>query len=203
MFKRFGICALAGTVVLLAGGRVHADATSDIKEAGKNFITAFADGDVAKAKKYALTDDKSEKFLDLFADLMKSNKKLVDAAVAKFGDAGNSIANSNLGMARKPQVMQSIDNAKIEVDGDTAIATPENGKPTKMKKDGGKWKVDLTNMSEFDNVDKQGPFFQKLAEANTKSAQEISDGKYQTLDEAKAGVRQNMMAAIRSMMPTR
>jgi hypothetical protein len=203
MFKRFGICALATAALLLTGTRVHADAAGDIKENAKKLTNAITDGDAATAKKYALTDEKSDKLLDMVCELTKSNKKLVDAAVSKFGDAGNQIsAGGNPGM-RKPQVMQSIDNAKVEVDGDTAVATPDSGKPSKWKKDSGKWKVDMTNMTELSNIDKQGVFFQKLSEANQKSAQEISDGKYKTLDEAKAGVRANMMAALQSVIPGR
>ena len=203
MYKRFGICALATAAVLLTGSRLHADATSDIKETGKKFLTAISEGDSATAKKYAVTDVRSEKFLDIFGGVVKSNKKLVDAAVSKFGESGNQItAMGNMGM-RRPQVMQSIDNAMIEVDGDTAVATPEGGKPSKFKKEGGKWKVDLTNMTELNNVEQQAMFFEKITDANNKSAQEISDGKYRTLDEAKAGVRQNMMEAIRSVMPGR
>jgi hypothetical protein len=72
-----------------------------------------------------------------------------------------------------------------------------------MKKDGGKWKIDLTNNDDFAKVDQQSVFMQKLIESYNKSAQEVSDGKYKTLDEAKAGVRANMITAFQSVMPPR
>jgi hypothetical protein len=203
MFKRLGIGVLAVAAVLMAGTKVRADATSDIKDSGRAFLDAMTAGDLPAMNKYSVTDDKSEKFLEVWSEVAKANKKMVDAAVSKFGDDGNQITNSSgMGM-RKPQIIQHFENAKIDVNGDTAVVTPTTGKPVNMKKDGGKWKVDLTNQDQFAKIDQQVVFFHKMAEANAKSAQEISDGKYKTLDEAKAGVRNNMMEAIRSAMPTR
>ena len=203
MFKRFGICALAATTVLLAGSRVRADDAADIRASGKAFVEAFTAGDAAGAKKYAVTDAKSDKFLDIWSEIAKANKALTDAAVAKFGDAGNQVAASGgMGM-QKPQILSHFENAKIDVSGDTAVVTPTTGKPVKMKKDGGRWKIDFTNDASFDRVDQQAAVLTKMAEANNKSAQEISSGKYSTVDEAKVGVRANLIAAIQNAIPRR
>jgi hypothetical protein len=204
MLKRFGRIAVAAaaTLVLFAGTHARADDVSDIKKSGKAFVEAVSAGDADGARKYALTDQDSDKFLDIMAEMSKSRKKLVDAAVAKFGDDGGKIVTGLGTMRGASQIIHDIDNAKIDVEGDTAtVNSSGSGRPVKFKKVGGTWKLDLTALSDFSKINQQAPMMHKISESYDQSAEEITKGKYSTLDEAKAGVRQNMMAAVRGSIP--
>ena len=133
--------ALAAVILAGAAASVRADAKDDIKESGASFANAVNKGDAKEAKKYILPDPDAEKFIDALVPVSAARTKLVDASVAKFGEQGKSI----MGPARGPQTphytAKDFDEAQIDVQGDTAIATAKNGgRPVKFKQEGGTWK---------------------------------------------------------------
>jgi hypothetical protein len=185
-------------LITCAAAYVRADDKDDIKAAGKAFSEAMRNGDVATAKKHVLTNEKSAKFMEVVGDVTKAKKKLTDASVAKFGEDGKSIVNQNPGMVGNTPNDHAFDDADIEVTGDTAVATPKTGrsKPVNFRKAGGEWKLDFTSVASETQIERGLPIMQKMATAMNDTATEISDGKYESVESAKMGLRQKMMAAL-------
>ena len=185
-------------IVICAAPFVRADDKDDIKAAGKAFGDAMRSGDVVAAKKHVLTTEKSEKFLDVLADLTKAKNKLTDASVAKFGEDGKGIVNQGPGMMANSPTDHTFDDADIEVKGDTALVTPKApaAKPVNFKKEGGEWKLDFTAVASDTQMERGLPIMQKMATVMNDTAAEIHDGKYESVDAAKLGLRQKMIAAL-------
>jgi hypothetical protein len=97
--------------------------------------------------------------------------------------------------------MISMDNnfedAEINVTGDTATVTFKNApRPVVFKKDGGAWKIDFSEIAHQDQVERGLPIMEKMTTAMNDTAKDITDGKFATVQEAQAGLRQKMAAAI-------
>jgi hypothetical protein len=198
MFTRWFLAATVSVLALC--GLARADDTADIRAAGKAFADALREGDSGTARKYSYTDDTSSKALDVMTDLTKARKTLIDAAVAKFGDEGKNVVVGGASAARTDAVRGDFDDARIEVHGDTATVSSKDGadkRPAYFKKQGGTWKIDLTKLADFSNVARNASMMHTVAGSYLTSASEIKDGKYKTVDSAKLGVQQNMMAAVR------
>jgi hypothetical protein len=181
-------------VITLATVYAKADDKADIKASGKAFRDAMVAGDAATAKKHLVSDEKSEKFVNTLVELVAARKKLTDAAVAKFGEDGKSIVGQN--RAPGPDMDGKFDDADIEVNGNTAIVTPKTGKPVTFKKDGGDWKIDFSEMAHQDQIERGLPIMGKMATVMKETAGEINDGKYDTVQAAKAGFHQKLAAAM-------
>ncbi|HEY8751691.1 MAG TPA: hypothetical protein VIM11_27170 [Tepidisphaeraceae bacterium] len=198
MFKRS--CLTAAVLALaFSSAPSWADDTSDIRTSGKAFAEALRDGDVLNAKKYAFTDDTSDKALNVMTELTHARKKLIDAAVAKFGDEGKNVVVGGASMARTQEVSTDFDGAKIDVHGDTATVASKDGadkRPAYFKKVSGIWKIDLTKLADFTSVTRNAAVMHAVAGSFLASADEISGGKYKTVAEAKTAVQKNMVAAI-------
>src|SRR5579872_718079 len=114
----------AAVIALLLGAASYsrADDVADIRASGKAFARALTSGDAATAKKHAITDETTAKLLDVMVQVSVANKKLTDAAVAKFGDEGKTVFSPP---GTSPQEIEKrMENAKIHVNGDTAIVEP-------------------------------------------------------------------------------
>ena len=119
------------------------------------FGEAIAKSDMAAAKSLTPGTADDEKLIDLFASVGVTQKKLHQAAEAKFGKdeitttgaAGSSVAAERF---------KDSDKWEKKIDGDTALLTrkPDAGEPVgqpgarpqlpaKMRKIGGAWKLDL------------------------------------------------------------
>lgn len=198
--------ALAALVVVIcAASYVHADAKDDIRQSGEKFAQALRDGDASTAHKYAITDDQSSKLLDAMANLTKSHKKMADAAIAKFGDEGKVLAgNSGPARSQPQQFTKNLNDADIQVNGDTATVTPKDqrGQQVIFKKDGGTWKLDMTQFPNREQMESQLPMWDKMATAMSETGDEITAGKYKTVQEARMGLVQKMMAAMGRTLPT-
>src|SRR5579864_9433685 len=169
----------AALVVLTCAAIARADAESDIRKAGQAFSKAVAAGDGKAAKEHAVTDEKSANLLDAMAKFTGARTRLSEAAIAKFGDEGKTIAPPvGRGPAGGTQLQHNFDKARIEVDGDTAKVVTANGaEPVKFKKEGGDWKIDLTKLPNLDRIQRSLPIMEKLAGAMDETASDIKDGK--------------------------
>jgi len=169
------------------------------KAAVKTVADALRRGDAAALKNATINGDPA--FIDMMASMMSSTKTLTDAAVAKFGDAGKTISNSKM-----PDFDKSLDNADVKEEGDTATVTPKdgNGEPVKLKKVDGQWKMDFAqapHMPSKAEMDQMGPMFNSMVDANKTTAADINAGKYKSVEEARQGLSQKMMAAMMSNGP--
>jgi hypothetical protein len=183
------------TAILVTGflaACAKADDVADIKASGRAFVTAMHEGDIAEAKKHALTDEGSEKLLEVMVTMTKSRAVITDAAVAKFGDEGKTI----VAQGQTPgQLPRNYEDADIQVMGDTATVTPKSGRPVKFKKDGD-WKVDFTALPNKEQLDKAVPMMTAMSSAMTETAAEIKDNKYSTLAQAKQAFHMKMAASL-------
>jgi hypothetical protein len=192
--------ALAAVVVMSVTALSRADEKEDIKKSGQAFAKALHDGNIKEAKQYAVSDSKSQTFIDAIAPVTVAREKMVDAAVAKFGDEGKSIfGGPRAGQAAAaPQYNpKDFDDAQFEVNGDTATVRTKNAdRPLKFKKEGGTWKVDLTNSLSDEQLDRVIEMMPKVATAMDQTTADIKDGKYKTATEARQGLGRHMAAAM-------
>jgi hypothetical protein len=198
MFKR---TCLAATLLMLVFSATssRADDTSDIRASGKAFAEALHDGDALNAKKYAFTDETSDKALDVMTELTHARKKLIDAAVDKFGDEGKNVVVGGASMARTQAVSTDFDGAKIDVHGDTATVASKDGadkRPAVFRKVSGIWKINLTKLADFTSITRNAAMMHNVSRSFLTSADEISGGKYKSVQEAKTAVQRNMVTAI-------
>ena len=203
----------AAAIVGSTASFILADARDDIRAAGNAFADAIRQGKFEDAKKHAVTDEKSEKFLDGMTKFVHARQTLSDAAVAKFGDEGKTMM-PQAANAPGPRFDQKWNDAKIEVNGDTAVVTPKNPpennepsgpgaraprmqpQPVKFRKDGGEWKIDLTQLPHMEQMERGMPMLEKMSTVMSEVGGEIKDGKYQNVNEAKQALHQKMMAAM-------
>lgn len=195
--------AAALVVVICAASYAHADAKDDIKQSAESFAQALRTGDTAAAHKYAITDESTSKLLDGMTHLAKAHEKMADAAVAKFGDEGKSLAGNGMARNQPQQFTKNLNDADIQVNGDTATVTPKDqrGQQVVFKKDGGTWKLDMMQFPNKEQMEKGLPFWDKMATVMSEVGDEIKAGKYNTVQDARTALGQKMMAAMRSMAP--
>jgi hypothetical protein len=196
--------ALVAAIALLgcAASFAHADDAADIRASGKAFSQAMNKGDVAEARNHAITDEKTKKFLGVLVEISSATHKLTEAAVAKFGDEGKGIAPQGRMGNNAQEIAKKMDEARIEVNGDTAtVQAPDEkqgqqNQPVKFKKSGGAWKLDFTNIPHEDQLARGLPFMSKMATVMNETTADIKDGKYKTVEEAKAALHQKLAAAL-------
>lgn len=196
MSRSFAFTLASLVIIVCSAGVSRADDKDDVKAAGKAFVEALNKADGAEAHKYVYSDENSAKFVDTIIDITVAHKKLTDAAVDKFGDAGKDIAGAGMGARSPIEIQKNLDDAEVDVHGDMAVMTPKTGKPVNCKKDGGQWKIDFSDMANNPQLAVLLPMMGKIATAMTETAGEIKDGKYKTLEEAKMGYRMKMAAAV-------
>lgn len=189
------ICVLA--LFVAARVAVAGPDLSSPKSAAMSFAKALEAGDAATAKASAVATEEEGKFIDVMAGMMSGMLKLKAASIAKFGDAGKDIAGSSDDV----EISKQIETAEVKEEGDVAtlITKKDEGKPLQLKKVGGEWKVDISSMTQGEDVSKAMPLFKAMSEAMTELTKEITDGKYADVDGAKTAFGMKMMAAMASM----
>ncbi|HSU67873.1 MAG TPA: hypothetical protein VLJ39_13435 [Tepidisphaeraceae bacterium] len=196
MSRSFQTSLFIFAMVMSAATAARADDQADIKASAKSFAEAIKAGDAPTARKYVVSSDEANNFVDAMAGVTKAKQNLTDAAVAKFGEDGKKIAGASPVGGRSPDVAQNIDNSKVDVNGDTATVTGEKGKAVQFKKEGGQWKIDLASVADFQQTSKLLPMFGHVSTAMNETAREIKDGKYATVQEAQQGLRQKIVAGF-------
>jgi len=172
---------------------------SSPKAAVKTFVQALANGNVDLAKSAAITNAQQAQLLELMTQMTGSMKKLTDAAVAKFGEAGETISGQKMKMGEN---LKQIDDSEVKIDGDNATILPTNQKePVKLKKQNGDWKVDIASMPNLDRLAEAKPMITAMVSAANATATDISAGKFKDVEEARTAFRSKMMAAVMATMP--
>jgi len=167
------------------------------KETVISFAKALDAGDTASIKQLVTGTDKQVAMMEGAGNMMSAMKRMQDAAVAKWGDAGKAIA----GEMGKPsdEILKNIDKAEIKEEGDTATFKGQNDKETvKLKKVDGKWKIDLASMPDQGELEKAGPALKAMTKAADDTATDIKADKFKTVDEAKQAFGLKVMAAVMS-----
>jgi hypothetical protein len=171
------------------------------KAAVKTFVQALANGNVEMAKAAAITDEQQANMLELMTTMTGSMKKLTDAAVAKFGEAGETISGQKMKMGEN---LKQIDESEVKIEGDVATIMPKDQKqPVKLKKQDGQWKVDMASMPNVERLAEAKPMITAMVNAANATATEINADKYKNVEEARTAFRAKMMAAVMATMPQR
>jgi hypothetical protein len=215
MFRRFsrplGVTATAILTLVIAArvqvaGAAEPNASTP-KGAAEAFFKALEAGDTAKAKSLATGDEKQMKLLDLLAPLVGNFKKMEQAAIKKWGDEGKKLLqNEGAPGPSAFDIEGQLKDAKVEEKGDTATITPtkkdkdadQPNEPTKLKKVGGSWKVDMGAIPNSEGMD--DPNAQKvlkgMGDVAAQMASEIEQGKFKNVAEAKGAFEQKVMPLI-------
>jgi hypothetical protein len=180
-------------LILAAPVTVCASDESDVKDAAKSFATGLAKGDADQTKQYATSDANTVAIIDGLAPIVAASHRLHDAAVDKFGKDGERLAQNPGG--NMSEWSKRADQSAARITGDTATlsaredpadksqaSSQSQPQPLHLKKEGGKWKVDLAGTPK--------------AKAMDETAGEVKDGKYQNVNQAQAALRQKVAAAV-------
>jgi hypothetical protein len=194
---------VGGTAAAAGGATTQpAPATADYsspKAAAKSFVQALAAGDSAGARAAVIANPQQMQSVDLLAMMAGSMKKLTDAAVAKFGENGESIAGQH---ARLEENLKQIEEAQVQINGDAAtLASADQKQPVTLKKQDGQWKVDMASMPGTEQLAQAAGAIRAMAKAATDTAGEINADQYKTVDAARDAFQKKMMAALLVNMP--
>ena len=139
-------------LVLVPAALVRSE-TPDIstpKKAGLAFAKAVETGDIDKAKTLATGTDAEWNVVKSLGDISVAMRKLEAATAKKFGDEGKFPQGMLMDLVADFQSMEE----KIEGDVATLVSKtrPDDKFPPTLKKTGGGWKMDLSNMSQDPSV---------------------------------------------------
>ena len=189
----FGLCKLVATVALFCVIAPAAMAEPDLltpKKSGVAFAKAVQTGDMATAKSISTGTDAEYAMIQLISDKATSMNGLGAASEKKFGAEGKLPKEMAMDMAGE------FESAEEKITGDTATlvlkSKPDDKFPPTFKKDGDKWKIDLSNLGkdpETAQMQQMVPTMIKAMKAVTKN---IEDGKYKTAAEAMADLGAQM-----------
>ena len=191
-------CVFAQTTQLDCGAteflarQVEFDDETDSEEgtpvaAIRAFYTALAEGRGDAARRFLVSPDDMGEWVEIQIKVTSAFKRLGTEAVAQFGEEGKSLQVP----APATLVLKKLDEIKPIVDGDSARWPINPRFPLKMKKIDGRWKFDL--VSSFGNA--EAVKFVNRTQAQTADlidqvATDISDGKFQSVDDVRAAVKQ-------------
>jgi hypothetical protein len=175
-------------------GKGHGTDLSTPQAAVKSYVSAMKAGDAAGMKASITGGD--PQLVDAIVNAQVSRKKLEDAAVAKFGEEGRSMASGGDSQAN----YDKLADADVKQDGDSATVTPKDhslpGGGIVLKKVNGDWKIDMSATPGMDQMAAMLPMISKMSGMNDELAGEISAGKYKSVVDAKAAQSQKLMSAV-------
>lgn len=165
------------------------------KDAVRAYGKAMRDGDAGAAKRAVTNAD--PKVVEALAAMGSSRRRIIDAAAAKFGDDGKTVAGGSV-LPYGQQFDKMLDDAEVKIDGDTATVTQKTGDaiPITLKRVGGDWKIDYSDITKRGDLIQMLPLMTAMATANDELADEIKSGKYATAADAKKAHDQKMQQAI-------
>ena len=121
MFRKVAfVTALAAAVCVVApfaAFAVDVDLSTP-KAAAKTFGQGMSEGDADAVKAAAIANGEQEQALDALVKVVTNFKQVEEAGVAKFGEAGKTIANQQ--QMSVGEELAKIDTAEEVIEGDTA-----------------------------------------------------------------------------------
>lgn len=205
MFRKFAVVATVVVAGFVAAPFAQAAVEVNLstpKDAARTFGQGMSEGDIDAVKASAIANEEQQKALEALVAVVSNFKKVEEAAVAKFGEAGKTIANQQqMSIAEE---LKKIDESTEKIEGDAATLTPADSQdPLHLRNVDGQWKVDFAAMPGTEQVAEAVPMINAMANAADELAVEISADKYKTPEEAKNALGQKMMAAMMAaQMPT-
>ncbi len=171
----------------------------------KVYGKAMREGDAATAKRAVTNVD--PKIIDALAASGASRQRAIDAAVAKFGDDGKTVAGGSA-LPYGEAFEKMLDEAEVKIDGDTATVTQKpndattqktkDAVPIVLKREGGDWKIDYSELTRSGDLMRLVPVMNAISTVNDELADEIKSGKYATAAEA---TRARVLKMQQAIMP--
>lgn len=201
-------CVLSAVLLgmLATSARAADPDLSSPKAALRSFFAAMDKGDTAMLEKTVLFSKEADKqkeekdILGAMTDMVVAMNKLADAATAKFGPGGKEIVADH----PTQDATKRLEEAEVKIDekaGTATVAIKNQAEPTNLRKVGEQWKVDLAAMPQRDMAARAIPFLRGMARAAATTADEISNGSFKTVAEAKTALGERMRTAVEGAEP--
>jgi len=193
------LASVAMLGILASAARVcRADDAADARQTAKDFVQAVARGDNAGAKSY-LTQEaaagQAGRFVDALVGMLSGRDRFDQASTAKFGEQAHLRKVDPTG-----QMIKQLEKADANVNGDTVtLSHPNDPNPIKLQKISGTWKI--IEVGAAKELQRTTPLLEAMAKAEDETAREISDGKYQSFDQARQALNDKMQALAPTTAP--
>ncbi len=194
------LVAIIGLSLMMAASPAGAADFSTPQAAAKSLTTAMFDGDVATVQSAVIATPEQSEALAAVTRVMSARKKLIDAAVAKFGEDGKKIEGPMAANQSAEAQHKQIDEAEVKVDGATATLKPAIGDAQHFKQVDGQWKLDLENSPGTDKLVQSAKIMPIVETEFSSLAGEIASGKYKTVDEARNALQMKIQTAMMQSM---
>jgi hypothetical protein len=143
------------------------------------FVTSLEKGDATVARALVPGEEQIP-WVDASLALAAALRRLDEAAVARFGEAGRAVSQGRLHLADS---LKALEQAQEKVEGDTATLTiPGTAKPVRLVRVAGTWRV--AGPATAVEAREQVALYERLARAADLTAGEMADGGYPDAGEA-------------------
>ncbi len=178
---------------------------SSPRSAARSFYEAAERGDADAIKQILSGDTDLERELgDAYAKLIVSSRRFADAAKKRYGGAADAIAQG----AFPAGEVEKIDSATLKETDDTAtLQISSITKPLTFRRTDAGWRLVLTDLTSApDKLEGQVELTRGLADAFSDLADDVTAGKYATVQDAETAIQQRindvMVRSERKLIPT-
>lgn len=164
------------------------------KLAALAFVRAMEADDMSAFRAITLGADDDYKLFEPLLGMVGAAKQLEKAAREKFGKAGRVVVRDSPAVELEVHVQES----DVKVTADTAVLThkgEEGADPLTLRHTSEGWKVDLTAITNRQQMTTSAPTMGRIQQALGASAADIRAGKFKTADEAEQAVVKRMRDA--------
>lgn len=181
--------------IALGDTPARAQSGDDPKSAMKALYAAVARADAPNIQKLLVVDgDTGGQLVGAYADLVVSGKKLADAAKQRYPGAIGAFAQGTI----LPEDEHLIDTADMKIDDDKAtLKMSGRVEIIHLRRTSGRWRV---LVAEADSTpqrrEQQLAMLTGMTEVMTKTADEIADGQFNTIQDAEAAVKERLGAVL-------
>ena len=191
------VCA-AITFSVTMSSRAEADMSTP-KKAAVSFAKAVMAGDADGYKAVSTGTDAEFALVKSLSDMAMAMKRLEDASTKKFG------ADGKLPKEMAMDLVGDMETSDEKIDGDNATlvlkSKPDDKFPPTLKKEGDKWKVDLTNLSKDPQSAGMSTMIPAMVKVMNNVAKGAGDDKYKTAAELYTDLGTQMNAALAPPAP--
>jgi len=142
-------------------------------------------GDAAAAKEVSFGGENELRLIDAMTAMTRSHRRLVAAAVAKFGKRGKELGGSYA----EPGLEAMVRRSALTVDGETAVVREKPGVIflKLWKSPGGQWKIDVAGCMADYAIDEIRAL-ERASHIADKAADEVGTGLYASVDDVKSAM---------------
>jgi len=196
LWKRISLIATLsgialGLLIAWSTGLLYREDYSTPKNAVKSFYVSVVRGDGTTARQNVV-EPAQVGIVDEARELIVGVRAFRKAAIEKFGDKKGDDVSGGL------PTLDDIEQAREEINGDSAILATKNGKASlRLRKIGSNWKVDLLSILPFKTDPKTAQrIFAKSAQAAHELAQQIKSGAFLTPEDADQALKGKIISII-------